>query len=130
MSLPLDGRVVLVTGVSRRIGIGFALAQHLGRLGADLVVQSWTAHDAEQEWGADPAGIEAVGAELRASVPGRRVEHVEADFADPLAPAAVIDGARRAFGAVDALVCNHARSSHQDLEHLTASELDLCLAVN
>ena len=63
---PLAGRVALVTGVSRRVGIGMAVARRLAGLGADLFVTSWTAHDREQPWGADPGGIEAVLAELRA----------------------------------------------------------------
>ena len=63
---PLAGRVAMVTGVSRRVGIGMAVARRLAGLGADLFVTSWTAHDREQPWGADPGGIEAVLAELRA----------------------------------------------------------------
>ena len=61
---PLAGRVAIVTGVSRRVGIGMAVARRLAGLGADLLVTSWTAHDREQPWGADPGGMEAVLAEL------------------------------------------------------------------
>ena len=38
--------------------------------------------------------------------------------------------ARDAFGHVDVLVANHARSSQQDLFALTAAELDASFAVN
>jgi 3-oxoacyl-[acyl-carrier protein] reductase len=48
---PLAGRVALVTGVSRRVGIGMAVARRLAGLGAGLFVTSWTAHDREQPWG-------------------------------------------------------------------------------
>jgi 3-oxoacyl-[acyl-carrier protein] reductase len=76
-----------VTGVSRRIGIGFAVARRLAGLGADLFVTSWSAHDRDQPWGADPGGMAAVLAELSGAVGGRRrVEHLEADFLDPQAP--------------------------------------------
>ncbi len=124
---PLAGRVALVTGVSRRVGIGLAVARRLAGLGADLFVTSWTAHDREQPWGADPGGIEAVLAELR--VVGR-VEHLEADFLDPDAPDQVMAAAVEAFGHVDVLVCNHARSSGGGLGQLTAAELDASFAVN
>jgi 3-oxoacyl-[acyl-carrier protein] reductase len=138
---PLDGRVALVTGVSRRIGIGVAVARRLAALGADLFVTSWTAHDREQPWGADPGGMDAVLAELRAGAApspapgagdpaGRRIEHLEADFLDPEAPGRVVAAAVAAFGRVDILVCNHARSSEGDLARLTAAELDATLAVN
>ena len=126
---PLAGRVAVVTGVSRRIGIGLAVARRLADLGADLFVTSWTAHDQEQPWGADPGGMEAVLAELRA---GRatRVELLEADFLDPEAPDRVLAAATEASGHVDVLVCNHARSSEGDLAEVTAAELDAAFAVN
>ncbi len=126
--LPLAGRVALVTGVSRRIGIGYAVSRRLLEMGADLFIQSWTPHDAAQPWGADPEGIAVVLSELRAS--GRRVEHLEADFLDADAPARVVDAAYAAFGNVDILVANHARSGHGTLEELTAAEIDAMMAVN
>jgi 3-oxoacyl-[acyl-carrier protein] reductase len=131
---PLAGRVALVTGVSRRAGIGIAVAGRLAALGADLFVTSWTGHDREQPWGADPGGMGAVLAELRAAAgpgrPGGRVEHLEADFLDPEAPGRVLAAAVETFGRVDVLVCNHARSSAGGLGELTAAELDATLAVN
>ena len=126
---PLAARVALVTGVSRRIGIGFAVAERLGAMGAQLLVHSWAAHDAEQPWGPDPGGTDAVLAELRRAVP-TRVEHVAADLAGPEAPEQVLGAAIASFGRVDVLVCNHARSSSQRLGELTAAELDLSYAVN
>jgi 3-oxoacyl-[acyl-carrier protein] reductase len=131
---PLAGRVALVTGVSRRVGIGMAVARRLAALGADLFVTSWTRHDREQPWGADPGGMDAVLAELRASAASppdpKRVEHLEADFLDPDAPGRVMAAAVEAFGRVDVLVCNHARSSAGGLGELTAAELDASFAVN
>ncbi|MGZ4358576.1 MAG: SDR family oxidoreductase [Gaiellaceae bacterium] len=126
--LPLSGRVALVTGVSRRAGIGYAVARRLLDRGAALFVQSWTAHDAAREWGADPGGMDAVLAELRSG--GGRVEHTEADFADPGAPAAVVAGARAAFGHIDILVVNHARSGSGTIDQLSAAELDAFLHEN
>jgi 3-oxoacyl-[acyl-carrier protein] reductase len=134
---PLSGRVALVTGVSRRVGIGVAVTGPLAGLGADLFVTSWTAHDREQPWGADPGGMDAVLAELGATAtsagssgPAGRVEHLAADFLDPEAPAQVMAAAVEAFGHVDVLVCNHARSSEGGLGELTAAELDASFAVN
>ena len=129
---PLAGRVALVTGVSRRVGIGLAVARRLGALGAGLFVTSWTAHDREQPWGADPGGLDAVLAELGGGdAPGvGRVGHLEADFQDPEAPDRVMAAAVQALGHVDILVCNHARSSTGGLGELTAAELDATLAVN
>ncbi|WP_432563648.1 SDR family oxidoreductase [Kineococcus sp. SYSU DK003] len=128
MTEPLQNRVVVVTGASRRNAIGAAIARRAVADGAAVLLHTWSAHDAEQPWGADVGGPEALLAELRED--GGRVEHLSADFADPGTPTAVIATARDAFGHVDALVANHARSSLQDLEQLTAAELDLSFAVN
>lgn len=125
---PLAGRVALVTGVSRRVGIGYAIAARLAELGADVCVQSWVPYDAASPWGSDPGGIDAVLAGLRAT--GRRVEHVSADFEDPTAPARVVAAAFDALGHVDILVANHAYSRMGALEDLTAEQIDLHLAVN
>ena len=128
MTLPLEGRVALVTGVGRRIAIGAAIARRLAGDGAAVVVHSWVPHDAEQPWGADPDGPGAVVDGIRAA--GGRAEHVSADLGDPAAPARVVEAVRRAFGHVDIVVANHARSGAQTLEQLTADELDRCHAVN
>jgi 3-oxoacyl-[acyl-carrier protein] reductase len=124
----MAGRVVVVTGVSRRAGIGFAIARDLLASGAKVLVHSWTPHDADQPWGSDPAGMAGVLDALG----GNRdhLQHVEADFSKSDAPAFVIDRAVHHFGHVDVVVANHARSSGQTLADVTAAELDLSWAVN
>ena len=113
----------LVTGVSRRAGIGFAIVRRLQKQGASVFVQGWTAHDARQDWGADPDGLEGVAGELG-------VGCIEADFAEPEAPARVVTAAREALGSLDVLVVNHARSGHARLGELDAEHLDAFLHEN
>ena len=125
---PAAARVAVVTGVSRRRGIGFAVARRLLADGAHVLIHSWPAHDAGQPWGADPGGVEGLLEELGGS--GPRLRHVEADLGDPAAPARVVEDALEAFGALDVLVANHARSSSMTLETVTAEELDRSWAVN
>ena len=120
---PLAGRGALVTGVSRRAGIGYAVAQRLRELGADVMIQGFVPHDEGQPWGADPAGVEQLAAELDAA-------WVEADFLDPAGPAACVEAAEVALGHVDVLVANHARSCDQELEALDAAAIDATMAVN
>jgi NAD(P)-dependent dehydrogenase (short-subunit alcohol dehydrogenase family) len=59
---------------------------------------------------------------------GRRA--LSADLASPEAPGRLVQAARDAFGHLDIVVANHARSSTQSLEELTAEELDMSFAVN
>jgi 3-oxoacyl-[acyl-carrier protein] reductase len=124
----LAGRVALVTGVSRRIGIGFAIASRLAQQGADLAIQSWSPFDAAQVWGEDKGGTDAILAELRAH--GTRVEHFAADFLDPLTPSQVVSHFVQQFGHIDILIANHAYSTMGDLEAMTADQIDKHLAVN
>src|ERR1700733_3829085 len=65
--LPLRGRAALVTGVSRRAGIGYAIARRLAALGASLFLHHYAPHDRDQPWGDDPGGAEAVLAGVRSA---------------------------------------------------------------
>src|SRR5713101_6979099 len=116
-------RNALVTGVSRRAGIGFAIVRRLQEQRASVFVHGWTAHDARQDWGADPDGLEGVARELG-------VGHIEANFAEPDAPLRVVTAAREALGPLDVLVVNHARSGHGRLGELDAEHLDAFLHEN
>lgn len=122
--------VALITGVSRRGGIGFAIARRLAEAGFDLVIQHWVPHDADQPWGSDD--IDLVVSELRSCLaPGRRLVHVSADFSQPDAPEAVVGAGMREFEHVDVLVANHAMSgSDGSLDSITAADLDHHWAVN
>jgi 3-oxoacyl-[acyl-carrier protein] reductase len=125
--MSLDGRVAVVTGAGRRAGIGFAAARRLVEAGAAVLVHAWTPYDVSG-YGVSDSEPHSVLAELREG--GGRVELVQADFADPDAPAAVIAAVRDAFGRVDILIVNHTRSSHVPLEELTAAHIDDCLHEN
>lgn len=130
---PPSGRVALVTGVSRRIGIGAALVRRLLGDGMSVLAAGWSPHDADQPWGSDPGGVAALLDELGDDVrlvPDVRLAHVEADLADPEVPARLVDAAVERFGALDVVIANHARSSAFALGELTADELDLTWAVN
>jgi 3-oxoacyl-[acyl-carrier protein] reductase len=124
----LKGRVALVTGVSRRKGIGFAIAQQLAMLGADVFIHSFTPYDADREWGADPDGISALITTLQEQ--GTQIVHAEGDFSDPNIPAQIIQKAVQAFGHIDILVANHTYSTMGNLEELTAADIDIHFQVN
>jgi 3-oxoacyl-[acyl-carrier protein] reductase len=125
---PLKGRVALVTGVSRRTGIGFAIAKRLAIFGSDLFIHHFSPFDAQQPWGADTGGIGSILDELRAH--GGQVNHLEADFSNPEAPKNTVESAVQALDHIDILVANHAYSTMGALEELTARDIDMHLAVN
>jgi 3-oxoacyl-[acyl-carrier protein] reductase len=99
--------VAVITGASRPEGIAAAVARRLSP-SFDLVLTGLPADD---------------------SVTGAG-ELLEADLAEPAAPARVIEAARERFGRVDALVAAHAHSTRTPLGSLDAAEIDAHLAVN
>jgi 3-oxoacyl-[acyl-carrier protein] reductase len=132
-TLPLAGKAALVTGVGRRIGIGFAVSSRLIALGASLFAAHFDAHDRRQPWGADAVGPEGVIDELRALrvLPGQKVDHLDIDLAQPDGPRTLFEVAEGALGRIDILVCNHARSGDDGpLGTLTEAMLDSHYAVN
>ncbi len=125
---PLAQRVAVVTGVSRGIGIGAALAERLLAEGASVLATGWPAHDEEMPWGSRAGD----GAELVRRWPGgsSRAQWLALDLEDAEAPGQLLDAARETFGAVDFVIAAHARSSHEPLERVTATELDRCWRIN
>ena len=88
----LEGKAAVVTGSSR--GIGSAIAELLGRAGADVVVNYHS--DAR-------AAARVVSTIVGA---GSRAVAVQADVRDPSDCARLVDSALDAFGGVDILVSN------------------------
>jgi len=125
---PLEGRIALVTGVSRRKGIGFAIASRLAQDGADLFIQSYSPYDESSPWGAEPNGIDSILTELKNH--GHRVEHIEANFNDPEAPRRVVEKAFQTFLNIDILITSHAYWLEGKLEDLTAENIDTHMNVN
>ncbi|GAA1427628.1 SDR family oxidoreductase [Streptomyces thermospinosisporus] len=130
--LPLRGRTALVTGASRRAGIGHAVARRLAAYGASVYLHHHVPHDAAQPWGADR--IEEVTASVTEALgdPRARVIAGPGDLADPAVPAELLGRAVEALGGrLDILVANHALSgSDGDLDTIDAAMLDAHWAVD
>ncbi|MBY8872659.1 SDR family oxidoreductase [Micromonospora sp. PLK6-60] len=118
-------RVALVTGVSRRIGIGAAVGRTLVDQGWQVLLSGLPAYDRAQPHGDDPDGVPALLAEL-----GDRAGHVTADLLDPAAPGRLVAEALARHGRLDAVVAVHAYSTHTPLGGLRAAEIDRHLLVN
>ena len=123
--MQLTGRTALVTGASRRRGIGFAVAAALADLGASVVVHHHAAHDAEQYGAADDLDdlLEDLAHRLR---PGAELAEVSGDLRSVPGARAVVAAAGAALGHLDVLVCNHAHGGDEvSLRTMTAAALDV-----
>jgi NAD(P)-dependent dehydrogenase (short-subunit alcohol dehydrogenase family) len=118
----LAGRRAFVTGVSRRTGIGHAVARRLLDAGAQVVIHGWSAHD-EHQSRVEPGGTEGIAQELG-------IAFVESDFAVAAAPAEAVAAAVDAAGPLDILVVSHARSESGGVADLTAAGIDAHLHEN
>lgn len=130
MAAPLQGKTALVTGVSRRQGIGYAVARRLAQLGASVFFHHHREHDVDQPWGADD--LDAVRTGVAAMlVPGAVSGDVGADLALAEAPEQVIRAALGLTGSLEILVCNHARSGGDgSILDMTPAALDGHWSVN
>ena len=123
----LAGRTVLVTGVTRRAGIGASIARELGRAGARLFVTFFRRYDEQQAWGVEPDEPEGLLREL-ASITD--VAGTELDLSDPAAPADLFTRARERLGPIDVLVNNAAHWEAGGIGDVGPEQLDRHYAVN
>ena len=110
MDLGLAGKVAIVTGASR--GLGLAAAHALVAEGAHIVVCA-----------RGEAALKTAAEALRKSAaPGGRVAHVVADVSTEAGATAVVNGALAAFGAIDVVVNNVGLAKGGDLEATSDAE--------
>ena len=117
MELRLDGKVALVTGASK--GIGLAIAQGFAEAGASVMLTS-----------RKPDGLEAAVASIKPSGDGQLAWRA-ANAGDEDAPDAVVGETLSRFGAVDILVNNAATNPYMGPTlGISASQMDKTHQVN
>jgi 3-oxoacyl-[acyl-carrier protein] reductase len=128
MHIDLRGRIAIVTGASRRIGIGAAIARTLAAAGADIFLTYFLPYDAEQPWGSTPHEVEEQLAALHAL--GVRAYGMEANLSQPETPRRIFEAAEGLLGGATILVNNATVSENGGIDELDAAQLDRHYAVN
>ena len=122
-------RLAIVTGASRRRGIGAAVCLALARTGADIFFTHWSPYDRLMPWGAEEEEPDLLRKLIQAL--GVRCEHMTVDLAEVDAPQRVIQTAQAQMGVASILVNN---ATHDDMDapfdQLDTRTLDAYYAVN
>src|SRR5437016_3551478 len=116
VSLDLTGRVAIVTGASRRQGIGAAICRALASHGAEVLFTHWQPHDRTHGIGLDEEGPAALERELREL--GVQAGGLAVDLALPDAHLRVLDAVAALLGPPAILVNNAAHSTNDGYERL------------
>lgn len=112
----LLGKKVLVTGSSKGIGRGVAIA--CARAGADVVIN----------YNSDPRGAQEAVAEVEAL--GRRAVPIQADLGNVDAVRRLVAAGADALGGLDVLVNNAGIERHAAFTEVTEQDFDAVLNVN
>lgn len=110
--------IAVVTGVSRAVGIGLAVAQRLAADGFVVASAGWRGYDERMDWGADDQIPETPG------------PFYEIDFQNPTAADALFDRVTSDLGAANVLVLCHCESVDSDIYSTTVEAFDRHMAVN
>ena len=116
MTIPLTGRVALVTGASR--GIGAAIARALAEAGADVAINY---RDRAIE-------AEAVAAQITAV--GRRSITLAADVSKSAAVTTMVRTIEDKLGPIDILINNAGIALIRGIDDLTEADFDATISVN
>jgi 3-oxoacyl-[acyl-carrier protein] reductase len=112
MKLDIEGRVALVVGASR--GIGLAIAETLAAEGANVALAA--------------RGLEGIKA--AAGKIGRSTSFHAADVTDPAAAVTLVNDVERQWGRIDILVCNVGSGASVPPGKETAAEWSRVMAIN
>lgn len=122
MNLPLDNKVVFITGASR--GIGRAIALAAARAGAHIVVAAKTTEPHPKL----PGTIHSVADEVRAL--GRQALPLALDVRDEIQVQDAFAAVQKTFGRLDALVNNAGAINLTNIENTPVKRFDLMQGVN
>ena len=131
MALRLDGKKVLITGVSRSMGIGATLAKRFAEAGAMVAVHGFSEYDLTvgENKSATPNGTEILAKQFNDS--GLNVVALtSSDLARHGTAEKVVEEAVEKLGGLDGLILNHCYGTHVKIGEWTEEDIDPHLSIN
>lgn len=128
--LDLTDQCILITGVSRSIGIGATLAKRFAEAGANVVIHGYPVYDQAMKYpDASEKFIQEFVNDLNTR--GLKIQALApSDFFLPQEPEKIIHVAKSVFGELTGLVINHAYSTYGQIDDLTPEHIDNHLIIN
>jgi len=130
-SIRLDGKKILITGVSRPLGIGATLAKRFAEAGAAVAVHGFSDYDLTvgNHLSSMQNGTEVVAKQLNDL--GLSVTVITpSDLETPGNAEKVVEEATDKLGWLDGLTLNHCYGTHIEIGKWTAEDIDTHLHVN
>ena len=124
----LQGQTAVITGVSRKIGIGAAIARALAEVGCNILTTYFRPYDATMPWGSQDNEATDIVTELQKM--GVQAAGLELDLSQLDGAESLFAVVKERFGTANILVNNATHSVNGDIEALTAESLDNHYAVN
>lgn len=129
LSQHVSRRIAIVTGASRRQGIGAAVCRALALNGIDIFYTHWSPYDLRMPWGAEDNGPDYLQQQIQAQ--GVRCEHLLIDLAVRDAPARILQAVQDSLGPASILVNNAVHDNiTAPFDQLDAPTLDAYYDVN
>lgn len=124
--ITLDGKKILITGVSRPLGIGATLAKRFAEAGATVAVHGYSGYDMTVGCNnsATPTGTEDIARQLNATL------ITPSDFTKTGTARRAVEEAAEKLGGLDGLVLNHCYGTTLEIEDWTEENLDPHFSVN
>ena len=120
--------VALITGASRKIGIGSAAAIELSKKGWDIAVTYWSPYDKSMPWGSSEEDLRYLENEIIKN--GSNFYSIEADLSDIKTPENIFNAAENELGKVSALILSHCYSVDSSILDTTIENFNLHFDIN
>jgi 3-oxoacyl-[acyl-carrier protein] reductase len=130
-TIRLDGKKILITGVSRPLGIGATLAKRFAEAGAAVAIHGYSKYDLTvgEHNSATPNGTEILAKQYQDM--GLNVTLITpSDFEKHGTATKTVEEAAEKMNGLDGLILNHCYGVYSEIDKWTEEDIDAHLSVN